>query len=73
VNFRLLMPLIRCHVVAHFARKIAIKCVFSCQNESDKKAEEKRVFTYQNSFSEGMRPARLERATYGSGAVHHSG
>ena len=25
------------------------------------------VFTYENAFSEALRPARLERATYGSG------
>src|SRR4029453_1228272 len=33
-----------CRLIATYARKIALKCVFSCQNESDTRTREKACF-----------------------------
>ncbi len=40
---------------------------FLSERVRHEKAEEGMFFHSQNAFSEGVRPARLERATYGSG------
>src|SRR5260370_17998416 len=46
----------RCHVVALFTRKIALKCVFSCQDESHTKRREKVCFPLVKQLFGGSAP-----------------